>query len=60
MDIIQTIAKVFGLSLGISLLIKYGLSRLTIPNDNTFALFLVILPTIIVAVWLGYKLRMPN
>jgi hypothetical protein len=53
MTIIQTIAKVFSFSLGISLCIKYGISQLTVPSDNLVALLIVLTPTIIMIGWLG-------
>jgi hypothetical protein len=50
---LQTIAKVLGLALGLSLLIKYGLATLPIPTDGRWALMIVLLPTVVVAVWLA-------
>lgn len=55
MDVIQTIGKVFGLSLAIALLLKYGISRLTIPSSSIFALLLVLLPTIGMSSWLLWR-----
>jgi hypothetical protein len=53
MAIILTIAKVFGLSLMIAVLIKYAISRLAVPQGDEFVLMLVLLPTIVVASWLA-------
>jgi hypothetical protein len=56
MNELQTIAKVLGLALGLSLLIKYGLSTLPIPmEDGQLALVIVLLPTVVMAIWLTVK-----
>jgi hypothetical protein len=55
MAIILTIAKVFGLSLGIALLIKYAISRLAVPQGDGFVWLLVLLPTIGMGVWLAVQ-----
>lgn len=49
--------KVLLLSLGISLLIKYGGPHLAIPGSNAIALFAVLLPASVLAVLLGWRSR---
>jgi hypothetical protein len=53
MAAILTILKVLGLSLLLSLLIKYGLPHLAIPTDDRLALAIVLLPTLVIAIGLG-------
>jgi hypothetical protein len=53
-DIASTITKVFLASLGISLVIKYGVPYLTLPNSGQLALGLVLLPTVVMAIALGW------
>jgi hypothetical protein len=55
MAMIQTILKVFGLSLGIAVVIKSAIAPLTIPSNDAFVLFLVVLPTVLVSAWLGFQ-----
>jgi hypothetical protein len=55
MDIASTLLKVFGLSLTIALLIKYAIAPLTIPRSDAIALAIVLLPTVLMAVWLGLQ-----
>jgi hypothetical protein len=55
MAMIQTILKVFGLSLGIAVVIKSAIAPLTIPSNDAFVLFLVVLPTILVSAWLAFQ-----
>jgi hypothetical protein len=47
MHIASTLLKVFGLSLAIALLIKYAIAPFTIPNNDTIALAIVLLPTVL-------------
>jgi hypothetical protein len=55
MDVIATLLKVFGLSLAIALVIKYGIASLTIPMNDAIAIAIVILPTVLMSGWLGYQ-----
>jgi membrane protein implicated in regulation of membrane protease activity len=49
------VLKVFLLSAGISVLIKYALPYLTIPATATNALIIVLLPTVIMAILLLWR-----
>jgi hypothetical protein len=55
MDVIATLLKVFGLSLAIALVIKYGIVTLTIPRSDAIALAIVLLPTLLMGGWLGLQ-----
>jgi hypothetical protein len=55
MDVIATLLKVFGLSLAIALVIKYGIATLTIPRSDAIALAIVLLPTLLMSGWLGLQ-----
>jgi hypothetical protein len=55
MDVIATLLKVFGLSLAIALVIKYGIVTLTIPRSDAIALAIVLLPTLLMSGWLGLQ-----
>ncbi|MGK7887806.1 MAG: hypothetical protein AB4042_00630 [Leptolyngbyaceae cyanobacterium] len=54
------IGKVMGLSLLISLAIKYLLPFLTIPATDAVALGIVLLPSLIMLVLLGWRSRLTN
>jgi glucose-6-phosphate-specific signal transduction histidine kinase len=51
------IIKVFALSTLISIAIKYGGSYLPIAETNTTALIVVLLPSILMAIALGWQSR---
>jgi hypothetical protein len=55
MDVIPTLLKVFGLSLAIALVIKYAIAPLTIPVNDAIAFSIVLLPTVLMAGWLGWQ-----
>jgi len=51
------IIKVFALSALISVAIKYGAPYLAISETNTTALIVVVLPSILMAIALGWRSR---
>ncbi|MEB3231963.1 MAG: hypothetical protein VKJ64_13210 [Leptolyngbyaceae bacterium] len=57
---IGLMGKVMGLSLAISLAIKYLAPFLPIPATDGTALTLVLLPTIVMAGLLGWRWRLAN
>jgi len=53
-DIASTITKVLLASFSISLVIKYGVPYLALPNSSWLALGIVLLPTVMVSIALGW------
>jgi hypothetical protein len=51
------IVKVFGLSALISVAIKYGAPYLAVPETNATAIAVVLLPSILMAIALGWRSR---
>ncbi|TVU53832.1 MAG: hypothetical protein EA414_10125 [Arthrospira sp. PLM2.Bin9] len=50
------VAKILILSLGLSLLIKYGGPNFAIPETNAIALFAVLFPSSLLAVLLSWRI----
>jgi glucose-6-phosphate-specific signal transduction histidine kinase len=54
------IVKVFALSTLISVAIKYGAPYLAVSETNPIALIAVVLPSILMAIALGWRSRYPK